>query len=47
MGSLVDTKGNKIVGFDSIDKKQGLQVSVKHIINPWELIQVIIYFYIY
>lgn len=22
MGSLVDTKGNKIQGFDSIDKKQ-------------------------
>lgn len=31
MGSLVDTKGNKIVGFDSIDKKQGLQVSVKQV----------------
>lgn len=30
-GSLVDTKGNKIVGFDSIDKKQGLQVSVKQV----------------
>lgn len=22
MGSLIDTKGNKIAGFDSIDKKQ-------------------------
>lgn len=39
MGSLVDTKGNKIVDFLSIDKKQGLQVSVKQYVSPWELIE--------
>ncbi|XP_072852174.2 mediator of RNA polymerase II transcription subunit 12-like protein isoform X3 [Pogona vitticeps] len=39
MGSLIDTKGNKIAGFDSIDKKQGLQVSMKQKISPWDLIE--------
>lgn len=39
MGSLIDTKGNKIAGFDSIDKKQGLQVADKMSINPWELLE--------
>lgn len=39
MGSLIDTKGNKIAGFDSIDKKQGLQVADKVWINPWELLE--------
>lgn len=39
MGSLVDTKGNKIPGFDSIDKKQGLQVAEKQKLAPWELIE--------
>lgn len=39
MGSLVDTKGNKIAGFDSIDKKQGLQVSEKQRLSPWELLE--------
>ena len=39
MGSLVDTKGNKIAGFDSIDKKQGLQVSEKHKLSPWDLLE--------
>ncbi|XP_040285885.1 mediator of RNA polymerase II transcription subunit 12-like protein [Bufo bufo] len=37
MGSLIDTKGNKIAGFDSIDKKQGLQVSNKQKVSPWDL----------
>lgn len=39
MGSLVDTKGNKIAGFDSIDKKQGLQVAEKQKLSPWDLIE--------
>ncbi|XP_069753552.1 mediator of RNA polymerase II transcription subunit 12-like protein isoform X2 [Narcine bancroftii] len=39
MGSLIDTKGNKIAGFDSIDKKQGLQVSTKQKVNPWDLLE--------
>lgn len=39
MGSLVDTKGNKIAGFDSIDKKQGLQVSEKQKLSPWDLLE--------
>ena len=37
MGSLIDTKGNKIAGFDSIDKKQGLQVAEKQKVSPWDL----------
>uniref|UniRef100_A0A803SRV1 Mediator complex subunit Med12 domain-containing protein n=1 Tax=Anolis carolinensis TaxID=28377 RepID=A0A803SRV1_ANOCA len=39
MGSLIDTKGNKIAGFDSIDKKQGLQVSAKQKVSPWDLFE--------
>lgn len=39
MGSLVDTKGNKIAGFDSIDKKQGLQVAEKQKLSPWDLLE--------
>ncbi|KAH9370579.1 hypothetical protein HPB48_002490 [Haemaphysalis longicornis] len=39
MGSLIDTKGNKIAGFDSIDKKQGLQVSEKQCVSPWDLLE--------
>uniref|UniRef100_A0A2R5LGN9 Putative thyroid hormone receptor-associated protein complex subunit n=1 Tax=Ornithodoros turicata TaxID=34597 RepID=A0A2R5LGN9_9ACAR len=39
MGSLIDTKGNKIAGFDSIDKKQGLQVSEKQFVSPWDLLE--------
>ncbi|MGH0165053.1 UNVERIFIED_CONTAM: hypothetical protein FKN15_004543 [Acipenser sinensis] len=39
MGSLIDTKGNKIAGFDSIDKKQGLQVSMKQKVSPWDLFE--------
>ncbi|XP_033637539.1 mediator of RNA polymerase II transcription subunit 12-like protein isoform X2 [Asterias rubens] len=39
MGSLIDTKGNKIAGFDSIDKKQGLQVASKQKINPWDTLE--------
>ncbi|XP_027199092.2 mediator of RNA polymerase II transcription subunit 12-like protein [Dermatophagoides pteronyssinus] len=39
MGSLVDTKGNKIAGFDSIDKKQGFQASGKQKLSPWDLIE--------
>lgn len=39
MGSLIDTKGNKIAGFDSIDKKQGLQVAEKQKVSPWDLLE--------
>jgi mediator of RNA polymerase II transcription subunit 12 len=39
MGSLIDTKGNKIAGFDSIDKKQGLQVAEKQRLSPWDLVE--------
>ncbi|XP_076370100.1 mediator complex subunit kohtalo isoform X2 [Tachypleus tridentatus] len=39
MGSLIDTKGNKIAGFDSIDKKQGLQVAEKQRVSPWDLLE--------
>lgn len=39
MGSLIDTKGNKIAGFESIDKKQGLQVAEKKTVSPWDLIE--------
>uniref|UniRef100_A0A672VEX3 Mediator complex subunit 12L n=1 Tax=Strigops habroptila TaxID=2489341 RepID=A0A672VEX3_STRHB len=39
MGSLIDTKGNKIAGFDSIDKKQGLQVSTKQKVSSWDLFE--------
>ena len=39
MGSLIDTKGNKIAGFESIDKKQGLQVAEKKSVSPWDLIE--------
>uniref|UniRef100_A0A8C6XN37 Mediator complex subunit 12 n=1 Tax=Naja naja TaxID=35670 RepID=A0A8C6XN37_NAJNA len=38
-GSLIDTKGNKIAGFDSIFKKEGLQVSTKQRISPWDLFE--------
>nr|KAG5692294.1 hypothetical protein BaRGS_009504 [Batillaria attramentaria] len=38
-GTLVDTKGNKITGFDSIAKKQGLQVGQKIKMSPWEVIE--------
>ncbi|XP_015113779.1 mediator of RNA polymerase II transcription subunit 12 isoform X2 [Diachasma alloeum] len=39
VGSLTDTKGNKIAGFDSIDKKQGLQVCDHQRISAWELLE--------
>uniref|UniRef100_A0A8C4QLK3 Mediator complex subunit 12L n=1 Tax=Eptatretus burgeri TaxID=7764 RepID=A0A8C4QLK3_EPTBU len=39
MGSLIDTKGNKIAGFDYIDKKQGLQVSTKQRVSPWDMFE--------
>ncbi|XP_078403088.1 mediator of RNA polymerase II transcription subunit 12 isoform X3 [Cetorhinus maximus] len=38
-GSLIDTKGNKIAGFDSIFKKEGLQVSTKQKISPWDVFE--------
>jgi mediator of RNA polymerase II transcription subunit 12 len=38
-GSLVDTKGNKISGFDSISRKQGLQVSLKNKVSGWDLLE--------
>ncbi|XP_071839285.1 mediator of RNA polymerase II transcription subunit 12-like protein isoform X3 [Apostichopus japonicus] len=39
MGSLIDTKGNKITGFDSIIKKQGLQVASKQKVTPWDMLE--------
>ncbi|CAG5095064.1 Similar to kto: Mediator of RNA polymerase II transcription subunit 12 (Drosophila melanogaster) [Cotesia congregata] len=39
IGCLTDTKGNKIAGFDSIDKKQGLQVGDAQKITAWELLE--------
>lgn len=39
MGSLIDTKGNKIAGFAAIDKKQGLQVAEKQKVSPWDLLE--------
>ncbi|XP_014477352.1 PREDICTED: mediator of RNA polymerase II transcription subunit 12 [Dinoponera quadriceps] len=39
VGCLTDTKGNKIAGFDSIDKKQGLQVSDSQRVSAWELLE--------
>ncbi|XP_064639525.1 mediator of RNA polymerase II transcription subunit 12-like protein isoform X2 [Lineus longissimus] len=38
-GSLVDTKGNKVSGFDSISRKQGLQVSLKNKVSSWDLLE--------
>ncbi|MBN3270456.1 MED12 polymerase, partial [Polyodon spathula] len=38
-GSLIDTKGNKIAGFDSLFKKEGLQVSTKQKISPWDVFE--------
>ncbi|KAG7209569.1 hypothetical protein KM043_015646 [Ampulex compressa] len=39
VGCLTDTKGNKIAGFDSIDKKQGLQVCDTQRVSAWELLE--------
>ncbi|XP_076661232.1 mediator complex subunit kohtalo [Halictus rubicundus] len=39
VGSLTDTKGNKIAGFDSIDKKQGLQVCDSQRVSAWEVLE--------
>nr|CAD7434055.1 unnamed protein product [Timema monikensis] len=39
IGCITDTKGNKITGFDSIDKKQGLQVAEKQRVSPWDLLE--------
>lgn len=38
-GCLTDTKGNKISGFDSIDKKPGLRLSDKQRVNVWDLLE--------
>ncbi|XP_070173165.1 mediator of RNA polymerase II transcription subunit 12-like protein isoform X2 [Littorina saxatilis] len=38
-GTLVDTRGNRITGFDSIAKKLGLQVGQKIKMSPWEVIE--------
>lgn len=35
MGSLIDTKGNKIAGFDSIDKKQVRYIFFNLFLNFW------------
>ncbi|GAB0086625.1 Mediator of RNA polymerase II transcription subunit 12 [Sergentomyia squamirostris] len=37
--SLTDTKGNKISGFDSIDKKPGLRISDKQRVSVWDLLE--------
>jgi len=37
-GLIPDTKGNKVRGFNC-DKKQGLQVSEKQKISPWDLLE--------
>ncbi|XP_014230379.1 mediator of RNA polymerase II transcription subunit 12-like isoform X1 [Trichogramma pretiosum] len=39
VGCITDTKGNKIAGFNSIDKKQGLQVYNSQRISAWELLE--------
>ncbi|XP_034934643.1 mediator of RNA polymerase II transcription subunit 12 [Chelonus insularis] len=39
VGCLTDTKGNKIAGFDSIDKKQGMQVCDSQRVSAWELLE--------
>lgn len=39
MGSLVDTKGEKVENFYSIDKKKGLKVSELQEVSPWDLIE--------
>ncbi|XP_052783955.1 mediator of RNA polymerase II transcription subunit 12-like protein isoform X1 [Mya arenaria] len=38
-GTLVDTKGNKIQGFDSIKRKQGLQCGKIEMVSPWDVIE--------
>jgi mediator of RNA polymerase II transcription subunit 12 len=37
-GTVSDGKGNKVKGFN-VDKKQGLQVSDKQKINPWDILE--------
>ncbi|XP_033116793.1 mediator of RNA polymerase II transcription subunit 12-like protein [Anneissia japonica] len=37
-GCVMDTRGNKITGFE-INKKQGLQVSTKQKVNPWDMLE--------
>ena len=37
-GTVTDSKGNKVRGFNC-DKKQGLQVSDKQKINPWDILE--------
>ncbi|KAJ8669737.1 hypothetical protein QAD02_000996 [Eretmocerus hayati] len=39
VGCITDTKGNKIAGFNSIDKKQGLQVYNTQRVSAWELLE--------
>ncbi|XP_032453194.1 mediator of RNA polymerase II transcription subunit 12 isoform X4 [Nasonia vitripennis] len=39
VGCITDTKGNKIAGFNSIDKKQGLQVYNAQRVSAWELLE--------
>uniref|UniRef100_A0A8C7V4L1 Mediator complex subunit 12 n=1 Tax=Oncorhynchus mykiss TaxID=8022 RepID=A0A8C7V4L1_ONCMY len=38
-GSLIDTKGNKIAGFEKERKQIGLQVSNKQKISPWDVFE--------
>ncbi|XP_059479681.1 mediator of RNA polymerase II transcription subunit 12 isoform X2 [Neocloeon triangulifer] len=39
VGCFTDTKGNKIQGFDSLEKKQGMRVHEKQRISPWDLLE--------
>ena len=39
VGSITDTKGNKITDSDGIDKKHGFQVSDKQKISAWDLLE--------
>lgn len=39
LGSATDAKGNKISGFDSIDKKHGLRLSDKQRVSVWDILE--------
>jgi mediator of RNA polymerase II transcription subunit 12 len=39
VGCLTDHKGNKIQGFDDIEKPKGLRVHEKQRVSPWDLLE--------
>lgn len=39
LGAATDAKGNKITGFDSIDKKHGLRLADKQRVSVWDLLE--------